>query len=597
MAVGFLQSPEWRQYLKGDSSQRIDFLYSEVSKQLTPNDYAEVLKICGSNATPEEKDAALELAYNACCFVLVAQPGEEVVKAAAGQVEGALLDLMKKRFPDESSRIAAFFLNEVNPETVPAYLVYEIPNAVLAAIDGKTLAHYLGYLGDFARVHLKDADRNPAPPAVAAVRRLYQLTCEGGAPARAANLELANKRLDRNKTVQALRVKWQKEASITPEQVRGFMAWMEDASAVTPEAILEQANRWARDRSRDALEFLYRRCVLGLRAGAPMRLIFDLLGEPSTACRNTCWYYRESLGETPTPIVLHQNPEGMFLRGGVSDLWQPDAQPLAEKQDWKLFTEGKLPRHSKIFRELKPSDIATMIDYLAVASEERKQDAMSQLYAAVLNKIPMPSAEKERLVVILKPLMLTYPQILGMDAFAFLYRLGPSLAENFLLHELDQSRISDDLFPCYLQDVLKITPPGDHIEALRSYANLPGGRGEQAMRLLKARGVIDQTEVEALAAAWRDSRLERHLNELWTVYLQHQKNTALAPLVGLLGEPTERGQKYLWYASVKDYFSPNDLIEGLLLIQDEEGALKLMRPFIFDPVMGTGYFERVADEA
>jgi hypothetical protein len=154
------------------------------------------------------------------------------------------------------------------------------------------------------------------------------------------------------------------------------------------------------------------------------------------------------------------------------------------------------------------------------------------------------------------------------------------VAENFLRKEVDPSRVPERRFSIYLHDLLKIES-APAAEVLLPFATWEGLKGEKARSMLKARGVIEAWEIEELAAKWRESKSEKHLNDLCAFHIQYQQGKPIAPLLSLLGSPTQRASNYYWYGDANH--------NGLLLMEDDHGNVKLLKQLPFGPDSIPGY--------
>jgi hypothetical protein len=566
--MNFVKSQEWLEFL-GDKEGRLDrVLASPVYKQLSHEDFTELLNLCDGRATKEEEAAALELLSDLFFLVSPSFEAEAPLETAVSSAGDVLVALLKRRFPDDAARNAALLLNAANPDLLGQDLINEAALAVLAALDEQDLKRVVNDLGDLTRPVFPK--KEPSALAGAALERLYALVREGGLPAKLAAEQLWGKTSKSGKGIPAPQ---RSQGDAAPEDVLALWNCLEKTEAeteaghakLTLEALQEQASLWARHRSRAALDFIHQRCILRLPAGVPMKVILTVLGNPSAACHNTFWYYAESLGESKTQVILHQNAGGEYLPHGVRPAGLPQKQALLDSEFWKRYAGGDRKFIRRLRDDIAPADISPLINFMATAAGAQKLDVMSVLYWAVLKKIEITADEKQKLVAILEPMMAAYPHPPGPDAFCLMYRLQPAVAERFLRERVDASQVPEEMFATYLHDLMKISP-GQPAEVLLPFAQWGGVRGQKARSMLKARGVIDAGELHALAAAWRESRLEKDLADLHAFHIQHQHGRPIAPLLELLGAPAQRGPGFYWYEDARH--------RGLLLREDDHGNLQ-----------------------
>ena len=575
--MSFVKSPHWQKYASAGRELQTE-LRNELSAQLTPSDCMDLLGLCRVDTASEEETAALNLLGDIYVFGPISKDGQTAIRTAVSQMLPPLLALVRRRFPDETARTAMLLLSEVAPEVVVRYVVDEADLAVLTATNEVVLRNMLDYLGDFASASLRAGD--PPPLGVDAVRKLYATIRLGGFPARMAAVELSRSRLDSHKDVIAMKAVWRRESRVTKEQASALFKLLQVPSpAVTPDLIYREANRWLRDSARDALDFLHQQCIMHLREGVPMSALLEFLGDPSAVCHNTYWYYARDLGESKIPVVLHQTDEGEFLRTPVTDA-PSGKRALLDSEEWKLLVGGDRRFIRRLADKLDVADISRLVDVLVAGPEEQKMPVMYLLYRATIQRISIEEKEKQRLVTILRPMMAAYPDPPGVDAFALMYRVSPAVAENFLRKEVDPSRVPERRFSIYLHDLLKIES-APAAEVLLPFATWEGLKGEKARSMLKARGVIEAWEIEELAAKWRESKSEKHLNDLCAFHIQYQQGKPIAPLLSLLGSPTQRASNYYWYGDANH--------NGLLLMEDDHGNVKLLKQLPFGPDSIPGY--------
>jgi len=558
----FVESQEWQEYLNNPERRLDKVLASPVYKQLSDKDVTDLFSLCDGNAAKEEETAALQLLSDLFHLSGLSSEGEAALETAVSRAADVLVALLKRRFFDDAARSAALLLNAADPDLFGQFLINEADLAVLAALNERDLKRIVDDLADLVRPVFPK--KEPSALAGAALERLYALVREGGLPAKLAAEQLWGKKLAARRAPALERS--QRNAAL--EDVRTLWNCMEEAgrTELTLEALQEQANLWGRHRSREALDFIHQRCILRLRAGVPMKAILAVLGTPSVACHNTFWYYAESLGESTTQVVLHQNASGEFLRNGVTAAGQPLKQALLDSEFWKRYVGGDRKFIGRLKDNIAPADISPLIDFLATAPDAQKLDAMSMLYWAVLKKIEITKDEEQKLVAILEPMMAVYPHPPGVDAFCLMYRLAPLGAERFLRESVDASRIPEDLFATYLHDLLKFSRASP-AEVLLPFAQWDGARGEKARSMLKARGVIEAGDLHALAQAWKESRRAKDLADLHAFHLHHRHGRPIAPLLELLGAPTQSGPAFYWYEDANH--------SGLLLQEDDRGNLEL----------------------
>jgi hypothetical protein len=223
---------------------------------------------------------------------------------------------------------------------------------------------------------------------------------------------------------------------------------------------------------------------------------------------------------------------------------RPDGQDVLQSDEWQ-----ECVRDHRRGRELAPrldaSDVSSLIRHLKSASDKEQEAAIHLLQFALKEKIPVNEQQKKDLLMALQPIVAAYPDHPVGQALVLMSKLDETSTSQFLLEEVDGLRIAEWRFRGYLGD---LSPSPAVVDRIVQYSKLPGPRGATAARLLKSMGIIEQKEVEELAARWRVARSVQTLNDLYEFYISHKLcGKPMKLLLELLGPPTTHDSSSCWY--------------------------------------------------
>lgn len=249
---------------------------------------------------------------------------------------------------------------------------------------------------------------------------------------------------------------------------------------------------------------------------------------------------------------------------------------LTESPEWTalLPVEGPLPlpQLNQLAATIDSARLDELTALLETGSDRERRLAVSVVAAVsfAFRNEPQRFAAADRgrladaLVASATP---NYPQrptgLQAMHALRFLD--GSRAAEHLRIVEPqpDWSSMSVDAF---LND-MQFTLP-DWVERFQEFARHDGELGTRALSRLESAGHISRARLDSLGEEFRRQRDVRTLNKLYTVFVAHQANKPIDPVITLLGEPSKRlTGAYIYEA------------EGvqLYLEQDGEGRLTGMK--------------------
>jgi hypothetical protein len=165
-----------------------------------------------------------------------------------------------------------------------------------------------------------------------------------------------------------------------------------------------------------------------------------------------------------------------------------------------------------------------------------------------------------------------YPlRVLGQLAFINLLQNDRGAAERFLIEGLSLADLGEDELKTVARDLCSLRSNVHAVERLKEIAKNPGEAGTLAKGLLERHVRITDEQVQELAKAWREARSSEALSKLYYRYITKLRvgETRLSDLTALLGPPTGKDQKAVWYVA-----SPGT---ALYLEKDEDGKLVAFR--------------------
>jgi hypothetical protein len=154
----------------------------------------------------------------------------------------------------------------------------------------------------------------------------------------------------------------------------------------------------------------------------------------------------------------------------------------------------------------------------------------------------------------------------GLWSFRALMEADPKAAEELLVRGVSLDNLKP---PEYATVIRQLAAFGTAraLARLQDIERLGGEAGKQATRTLENLVVMSREKLEALAKKWRQRHDRDALNRIYGGYINHLPagSVSMAELQDLLGKPTRRSDRDLWYET-----------EGatLFLESDDHGRLR-----------------------
>jgi hypothetical protein len=247
---------------------------------------------------------------------------------------------------------------------------------------------------------------------------------------------------------------------------------------------------------------------------------------------------------------------------------------LTESVRWKSFVTEKDMRKRQRLQEAvvgaaSSADIKALVS-LCREGQPAEQDAAMRVLMTLARQKPSMIDSKASgtwMKAAWELAVANYPNApLGSVALWALAENDPARAEELLANHLEVQKLSEDALKRVMTDLRSFRTPAA-IRRLQQIEQMGGHLAPEALNILEGWGFVSRVKLEALAEKWRKAHDRDALNRIYHVYINHlpESTVAMEELERLLGKPTQRRGKDLWYET-----------EGacLFLESDQQGRLR-----------------------